>query len=107
ETDRGDVVVGLMEDGRLVGQFGAATLAELLQLDAAALRAAVDRARTTNVNVGGVARVLAPVDGETEVWAAGVTYKRSEEARREESDTPDIYSRVYRAERPEFFFKAN
>jgi 2-dehydro-3-deoxy-D-arabinonate dehydratase len=35
-----------------------------------------------------------------------VTYKRSEEARVEESATPDIYSRVYRAERPELFFKA-
>jgi 2-dehydro-3-deoxy-D-arabinonate dehydratase len=50
--------------------------------------------------------VLAPIDGQTEVWAAGVTYKRSEEARIEESATPDIYSRVYRAERPELFFKA-
>jgi 2-dehydro-3-deoxy-D-arabinonate dehydratase len=50
---------------------------------------------------------LAPIDGETEVWAAGVTYKRSEEARVEESATPDIYTRVYRAERPELFFKAN
>ena len=51
--------------------------------------------------------MLAPIDGQTEVWAAGVTYKRSEEARVEESATPDIYSRVYRAERPELFFKAN
>src|SRR5262249_6292735 len=55
----------------------------------------------------GLGRVLAPIDGQTEVWAAGVTYKRSEEARVEESATPDIYSRVYRAERPELFFKAN
>jgi 2-dehydro-3-deoxy-D-arabinonate dehydratase len=54
-----------------------------------------------------VRRILAPIDGQTEVWAAGVTYKRSEEARVEESATPDIYSRVYRAERPELFFKAN
>ena len=52
-------------------------------------------------------QLLAPIDGETEVWAAGVTYKRSEEARVEESATPDIYTRVYRAERPELFFKAN
>jgi 2-dehydro-3-deoxy-D-arabinonate dehydratase len=50
--------------------------------------------------------MLAPIDGQTEVWAAGVTYKRSEEARIEESATPDIYSHVYRAERPELFFKA-
>jgi 2-dehydro-3-deoxy-D-arabinonate dehydratase len=50
---------------------------------------------------------LAPIDGESEVWAAGVTYKRSEEARREESNTPDIYARVYSAARPELFFKAS
>jgi 2-dehydro-3-deoxy-D-arabinonate dehydratase len=49
---------------------------------------------------------LAPIDGETEVWAAGVTYRRSEEARVEESGTPDIYTKVYSAERPELFFKA-
>ncbi len=41
-----------------------------------------------------------------EVWAAGVTYKSSEMERRRESSTPDIYSRVYAAERPELFFKA-
>jgi 2-dehydro-3-deoxy-D-arabinonate dehydratase len=84
-------------------------------LDAAALRAAVEEvlqhrganAAEQSADAGALPRLLAPVDGETEVWAAGVTYKRSEEARREESDTPDIYSRVYRAERPEFFFKAN
>lgn len=41
-----------------------------------------------------------------EVWAAGVTYKTSEMERRRESDTPDVYSKVYAADRPEFFFKA-
>lgn len=49
----------------------------------------------------------APVEKETEVWAAGVTYKRSMQGRMEESTTPDIYDRVYAAERPELFFKAN
>jgi len=51
------------------------------------------------------ARVLAPVGGQ-EVWAAGVTYTRSLNARVAESGTPDPYERVYRAERPELFFKA-
>lgn len=51
------------------------------------------------------ARVLAPVDDQ-EVWAAGVTYERSREARMEESKIPDQYDRVYEAERPEVFFKA-
>jgi len=41
-----------------------------------------------------------------EVWAAGVTYKSSELERRRESDTPDIYSYIYNAERPEIFFKS-
>lgn len=51
--------------------------------------------------------VLAPVDSQ-EVWAAGVTYERSREARQEEAaDGGDIYARVYRAERPELFFKAH
>lgn len=42
----------------------------------------------------------------SEVWAAGVTYKSSEMERRRESQTPDVYSMVYAADRPELFFKA-
>ena len=42
-----------------------------------------------------------------EVWAAGVTYLRSREARMEESEREaDVYDRVYDAARPELFFKA-
>jgi 2-dehydro-3-deoxy-D-arabinonate dehydratase len=41
------------------------------------------------------------------VWAAGVTYMRSRDAREAESAVKDVYSRVYEAERPELFFKAN
>jgi len=49
---------------------------------------------------------LPPIEGQ-EVWAAGVTYRRSREARMEESESEsDVYDRVYRAERPELFFKA-
>jgi 2-dehydro-3-deoxy-D-arabinonate dehydratase len=44
--------------------------------------------------------------GTQEVWAAGVTYLRSRDARLEETHTPDIYDRVYEAERPELFLKA-
>lgn len=50
----------------------------------------------------------API-GSQEVWAAGVTYFRSRDARMEESKSTgggDFYDRVYRAERPELFFKA-
>jgi 2-dehydro-3-deoxy-D-arabinonate dehydratase len=49
--------------------------------------------------------VVAPIGGQ-EVWAAGVTYTRSLGARMLESGTPDIYQRVYEAERPELLFKA-
>jgi 2-dehydro-3-deoxy-D-arabinonate dehydratase len=52
--------------------------------------------------------LLAPIDGQ-EVWAAGVTYWRSREARMEESKSAgggDFYDRVYSAPRPELFFKA-
>lgn len=49
---------------------------------------------------------LPPADGRMEVWGAGVTYQRSRDARMEESQTEDIYERVYRADRPELFFKA-
>ncbi|ELZ15453.1 fumarylacetoacetate (FAA) hydrolase [Haloterrigena salina JCM 13891] len=41
-----------------------------------------------------------------EVWAAGVTYEISEEAREAESGMPEMYVQVYEAERPEIFFKA-
>lgn len=55
-----------------------------------------------------------PVEGlspavSQEIWAAGVTYKRSREARKEESKAAgggDFYDRVYSADRPELFFKS-
>jgi len=52
--------------------------------------------------------LLAPI-GSQEVWAAGVTYYRSRDARMEESKSAgggDFYDRVYSATRPELFFKA-
>jgi 2-dehydro-3-deoxy-D-arabinonate dehydratase len=53
-------------------------------------------------------RILAPI-GSQEVWASGVTYYRSRNARMEEAKTAgggDFYDRVYAAERPELFMKA-
>jgi 2-dehydro-3-deoxy-D-arabinonate dehydratase len=52
--------------------------------------------------------ILPPIANQ-EVWASGVTYFRSREARVEESKDAkggDFYTRVYDAERPELFFKA-
>jgi 2-dehydro-3-deoxy-D-arabinonate dehydratase len=51
------------------------------------------------------ARPLAPV-GTQPVWAAGVTFRRSRDARLEESRGLDAYDKVYLAERPELFLKA-
>lgn len=51
---------------------------------------------------------VAPIQSQ-EIWASGVTYLRSREARMEESKDAgggDFYARVYEAERPELFFKA-
>ncbi|MFC4440412.1 MULTISPECIES: fumarylacetoacetate hydrolase family protein [Natrialbaceae] len=48
---------------------------------------------------------LAPIEA-AEVWAAGVTYQISEEARESESGMPEMYLNVYESERPEVFFKA-
>jgi 2-dehydro-3-deoxy-D-arabinonate dehydratase len=50
-------------------------------------------------------RVVAPV-GTQEVWAAGVTYLRSRDARVEEAVEATPYDRVYEAERPELFCKS-
>jgi 2-dehydro-3-deoxy-D-arabinonate dehydratase len=55
--------------------------------------------------VPGGARPLAPVGGQP-VWAAGVTFLRSRDARLEESSGLDAYDKVYLAERPELFLKA-
>src|SRR5690242_5828495 len=52
------------------------------------------------------ATLLAPIDLQ-EVWAAGVTYRRSQVARMEESQGAAVfYDLVYAADRPEIFFKA-
>jgi 2-dehydro-3-deoxy-D-arabinonate dehydratase len=49
---------------------------------------------------------LAPIEHDQEVWASGVTYSRSRDAREAETEVKSVYDRVYDAERPELFFKA-
>lgn len=58
-----------------------------------------------NEPTSGTPHLLPPVDRQ-EVWAAGVTYAWSREARVREAQTKDVYVRVYEAERPELFFKS-
>lgn len=53
------------------------------------------------------APLLAPIEDTQEAWASGVTYLSSRMAREAESQSADVYQKVYGAERPELFFKAN
>lgn len=75
----------------------------LLQLPVAGMEALLTALVTDEV---ADAPLLAPVEPGHEVWACGVTYLRSREAREAESTVRDVYSRVYDAERPELFFKS-
>ncbi|MEV0069147.1 fumarylacetoacetate hydrolase family protein [Amycolatopsis sp. NPDC050768] len=81
-----------------IGELLAVPLPELQDLCAGADGPAHDAADV---------RFLPPVDRRTEVWAAGVTYQRSREARITESErAADVYDLVYEAPRPELFFKS-
>lgn len=84
-------------DWLLSNDAGAPPAADLIAALRASARPAVERSSFT---------AQTPV-GRQEIWAAGVTYKRSEEAREAESNNSTIYTRVYSAKRPELFFKAN
>lgn len=52
------------------------------------------------------APLLAPIEDTQEAWASGVTYLSSRMAREAESQSADVYQKVYAAARPELFFKA-
>lgn len=88
-------------DGRLLKRSFA--LSALLGLPLELIPQAI-RAQQTDLPADG--RLLAPIEDRQEVWASGVTYLRSREARKEESATADIYQKVYDAQRPELFFKS-
>lgn len=84
---------------------GPATLAEAMVLSAADLRSRLDAVAAGD---GGTpvddVSFAAPIDLQ-EVWASGVTYLRSRDARMEESTQKSVYDLVYDAERPELFMK--
>ena len=98
--------VGVLRSGTVTELAATGSLSDLLALP-------LDRIRAACEHPGGAAspaalvELLAPVDGRTEVWAAGVTYERSRTARMAESgQSADVYDRVDAAERPELFFKS-
>ena len=103
---------GVVRFGAVVGgNFHAfswpATLGDLLAApDPAAVAASQLAASPTGIPLTSVT-ILPPVD-QQEIWAAGVTYKRSKIARQEESaGAASFYDKVYSAERPELFMKAS
>jgi 2-dehydro-3-deoxy-D-arabinonate dehydratase len=108
-VDGGEPATGVLEDpgtGVITSLAAVPGLSGLLALP-------VSRIREICADPGGEAvaaeraELLAPVDGTTEVWAAGVTYERSRAARVVESEnSADVYDRVYAAQRPELFFKS-
>jgi 2-dehydro-3-deoxy-D-arabinonate dehydratase len=106
----GTIRAGVLEAGqiRLLKDAGAETptLTTILHAadPAAEARARLDPAAAPLALAD--VKLLAPVD-QQEVWAAGVTYKRSEEARKRESvGAARFYDLVYTADRPELFFKS-
>jgi len=95
----GNTVQPLAAEGRF------ASLADLLESSNPAQAAADLPPRGAKLPLDSVS-LLAPIDRQ-EVWAAGVTYRRSKVARMEESESAAVfYDKVYEAKRPELFFKA-
>jgi 2-dehydro-3-deoxy-D-arabinonate dehydratase len=101
---------GLVAGERLIDlarSGGPESLSAALQMPAAELQAALraaEHAPDADIPTSAVT-FKAPIDRQ-EVWAAGVTYLRSRDARMEESSQRDVYDRVYDADRPELFLKA-
>jgi 2-dehydro-3-deoxy-D-arabinonate dehydratase len=81
------------------------SLDDLLQLPLAEIRKTLDSASAARQRADPNVELLAPAQSQ-EVWAAGVTYLRSREARLEETSQKNLYEHVYESDRPELFFKA-
>jgi 2-dehydro-3-deoxy-D-arabinonate dehydratase len=79
------------------------TLSSLLELPLATIGAILPALPLGPPAAGAL---LPPIEPAQEVWASGVTYLRSRDARQAESSVGDVYAKVYEAERPELFFKA-
>lgn len=101
---QGTVQVGVVGNDGVTPLTDAPALSELLEADD--VSAAVDQlGKGIAVSLADL-ELLPPIDLQ-EVWAAGVTYKRSKTARMEESEAAaSCYDRVYESDRPELFMKA-
>lgn len=106
--EAGQAQVGLLE-GDVVHPLPVPDMAALLRYPLSETRRLVEEAAGAGAGDGRPLSdvvLLAPIDGRTEVWGAGVTYLRSRSARVQESRHQLVYQDVYEAERPELFFKA-
>jgi 2-dehydro-3-deoxy-D-arabinonate dehydratase len=81
------------------------SLDDLLRMPLAEIRETLESAVATRQRADPNVELVAPAQSQ-EVWAAGVTYLRSREARLEETTQKNIYEHVYESDRPELFFKA-
>jgi len=81
------------------------SLDDLLRMPLAEIRKTLDSASAMRQRADPNVQLLAPAESQ-EVWAAGVTYLRSREARLEETSQKNIYEHVYESDRPELFFKS-
>ncbi len=104
DTRDGGIIVGVVEEGGVAPLRNVRSVSALLRLGIGEIDSELSRVGPP-IPFDQV-RLLPPIDGATEVWAAGVTYLASREARVEESDDREVYRRVYDADRPELFFKA-
>jgi 2-dehydro-3-deoxy-D-arabinonate dehydratase len=111
QVETGETRVGVLADNHvrfldLKDYVGIRCLSDVLHAEHPAVLAhdlIDDSARRVPLNE---LTLLPPIDHQ-EVWAAGVTYKRSREAReRESAGAARFYDLVYAADRPEIFFKA-
>jgi 2-dehydro-3-deoxy-D-arabinonate dehydratase len=101
----GESGVGVL-DAEGFRPLGCGSISSLLRLGVDEVRRLVESVACSPASDLGAVSLLPPVDGSTEVWASGVTYRRSRDARVEESSVEDVYERVYGAARPELFFKS-
>ena len=83
---------------------GPKSIAEALEMSAAELEARLNAIHDLPGIPLADVTLKAPLDFQ-EVWAPGVTYRKSRDARMEESQEKSVYDRVYEAERPELFMK--
>ncbi len=109
QSDVLGIAVGELQGGEVVPLWAASGPLKMLEvvLESETPRQDAERRRKPDAKVPlSQVRLLAPIDLQ-EVWAAGVTYRRSQTARMEESAAAaSCYDRVYQSPRPELFLKA-